>query len=64
MTTNAWRLGENELRDWLDRLLEQGRQVVAPVEREGLRLFRPVSSANEVELGPGKTRWSPKEFLN
>ncbi len=63
MRETTWRLTENDLRVWLDGLLDEGRRVVAPVEREGLRLFRAVRSAEEVGLDPGKTRWSPKEFL-
>ena len=63
MKKTAWRIGERELRSWLDRLIEGGKRVIAPVEREGLRIFRPVASAEEVDLAPGKTRWSPKEFL-
>ena len=63
MARRTWRLGENELRGWLDGMLEQGKRVVAPVERDGLRLFRPLTSGNEASLDPGKTRWSPKEFL-
>jgi ferredoxin len=63
MKKKVWRLGEQELRGWLEGLLEEGKRVVAPVAREGLRLFRPVTSAAEIDLEPGKTRWSPKEFL-
>jgi ferredoxin len=63
MKKTGWRLAENELRGWLDHLLQEGRRVIAPVDRDGLRVFRPVSSADEVNLDPGKTRWSPKDFL-
>ena len=63
METTGWRLRTKELREWLGRLLQDGKRVIAPVERDGLRLFRPVTSADEVDLDPGKTRWSPKEFL-
>ena len=63
MDKQGWRLTESELRGWLDQLLQEGKRVVAPVDRDGLKLHRPVSSADEVDLGPGKTRWSPKEFL-
>jgi ferredoxin len=63
MKKKAWRIGERELRSWLDRLIEEGKRLLAPVEREGLRIFRPVTAAAEVDLAPGKTRWSPKEFL-
>jgi ferredoxin len=63
MDKQGWRLTERELRGWLDQLLQEGRGVVAPVDRDGLKLFRPVASADEVSLGAGKTRWSPKEFL-
>lgn len=63
MEQEGWRLAEKELREWLDGLLRDGRRVIAPVERNGLRLFRPVDSGAEVTLARGKTRWSPKEFL-
>jgi len=64
MDRYGWRLSDDELRGWLGRLLEDGRRLIAPVEVEdGLRLFRAVKEAGEVRLDPGKTRWSPKEFL-
>jgi ferredoxin len=63
MEKTGWRLAETELRGWLDRLLHEGKRVIAPVDRDGLRLFRPLASADEANLTPGKTRWSPKEFL-
>jgi ferredoxin len=63
MQRRGWRLKEAELRGWLQGLLEGGRTVVAPVERDSLRLFRPLTSADEACLEPGKTRWSPKEQL-
>ncbi|MHC4428808.1 MAG: 4Fe-4S dicluster domain-containing protein, partial [Planctomycetota bacterium] len=63
MNKTAWRLSETELRKWLDGLLDEGKRVIAPVDRDGLRLFRSVTTADEVNLDPGKTRLSPKEFL-
>jgi ferredoxin len=63
MEQTGWRLAESELREWLDRLIEDGRRVLAPVEQDGLRIFRPVAAGAEADLSPGKTRWSPKEFL-
>jgi formate hydrogenlyase subunit 6/NADH:ubiquinone oxidoreductase subunit I len=64
MDRTGWRLTDDDLRGWLDGLLERGRRLIAPVEvEEGLRLFRPVESADRVRLEPGKTRWSPKDFL-
>jgi ferredoxin len=59
----GWRLTRRELTEWLDGLLRAGTRVIAPVEEDGLRCFRAVASAAEVCLAPGKTRWSPKEFL-
>ena len=59
----GWRLSRGELMEWLRGLLREGKRVIAPVEEEGLRLFRAVESAEQVCLAPGKTRWSPKEFL-
>lgn len=59
----GWRLTRAELAEWLEGLLRAGKRVIAPVEEGGLRRFRAVGSAEEVCLAPGKTRWSPKEFL-
>ena len=62
--SEGWRVGEEEWREWLGTLLRSGSRLVAPVEEDGLSLFRAVSSAAEVSLrGYGNTRWSPKEFL-
>jgi ferredoxin len=63
MHQTAWRLTERELREWLDHLRADGHRVVAPVDQDGLRLFRAIGSADEADLSPGKSRWSPKEFL-
>ena len=63
MKTTAFRIGDGELRSWLDGLLAQDKSVVAPVERDGWMRFQEIASAAEVCLAPGKTRWSPKEFL-
>jgi ferredoxin len=63
MERSGWRLAEKELRAWLDGLLREGKRVIAPVERDALKLFRTVESASHVSLAGGKTRWSPKEFL-
>ena len=60
----AWRLTEQDVREWISRLLDDGVRVVAPVDDGGLRVFRPVADASEVSLAAaGTTRWSPKEFL-
>ncbi len=59
-----WRLSDEQLRAWLASLLAGGRRIVAPVEEDGLVLFREVASAAEIRLDPrGRTRWSAKEFL-
>ncbi len=63
MQMRGWRLTRGELLEWLASLLREGKRVIAPVEEDGLRLFQPVASAEQVCLAPGKTRWSPKEFL-
>lgn len=60
----GWRLTEAEWREWLGALLRSGKQLVAPVEEDGLSIFRAVSSAADISLADyGNTRWSPKEFL-
>lgn len=64
MEREGWRLTEEQWREWMGALLHNGRRLVAPAEEEGLRLFRPVSSASGVSLAQyGNTQWSPKEFL-
>ncbi|MFA5787414.1 MAG: hypothetical protein WDA71_10630, partial [Actinomycetota bacterium] len=63
MTGEGWRLSEDDLRGWLAALVRQGKQLVAPSEEQGLLLFRPVGSAQEVCLTFANARWSPKEFL-
>lgn len=50
----------------LQQLLEAIRQsarLVAPVEQDGIRLFRPVEDVSKVVLGEGNTAWSFKEYL-
>lgn len=61
---DAWRVTEQEVRDWLSRLLRDEIRVVAPVDEDGLVLFRAIVADSEVSLaGAGNTRWSPKEFV-
>ncbi len=63
-SSKAWRLSDAQLREWIDRLIDDGCTVVAPVMEDSLLLFRPIPSADRAVLLPsGKTRWSPKEFL-
>ncbi len=63
MEQRGWRLSAEDVRTWVDRLIAEGREVIAPVEGRGPRVFRPLGCAAEACLDPGKTRWSPKEFL-
>jgi formate hydrogenlyase subunit 6/NADH:ubiquinone oxidoreductase subunit I len=64
MSSAAWCLSDSQLRAWLDILISDGCTVAAPVEEDGVLLFRPIASADRAILSPsGKTRWSPKEFL-
>ena len=59
----SWKLTEEQLREWMGGLLD-GNSVVAPVEEDGVVLFRPITTADQAIVEPsGKTRWSPKEFL-
>ena len=61
---DAWKVTEQEVREWLSALLGEGIRVVAPVDEDGLVLFRPVAEASEPSLsGAGNTRWSPKEHV-
>jgi ferredoxin len=60
----AWRLDDEQLRQWLERLISEGRRVVAPVDEDGVVIFRPLEDAGQAIItASGKTRWSPKEFL-
>ncbi|MEE9199597.1 MAG: 4Fe-4S dicluster domain-containing protein [Dehalococcoidia bacterium] len=64
MKREGWRLTEEEWRQWLEALLRTGKRLIAPIEEEGLRLFRSVPSVADISLTDyGNTRWSPKEFL-
>jgi formate hydrogenlyase subunit 6/NADH:ubiquinone oxidoreductase subunit I len=59
----SWKLTDVQLMEWLSGLLE-GSNVVAPVEEDGVLLFRQIASPDQATVTPsGKTRWSPKEFL-
>jgi sulfhydrogenase subunit beta (sulfur reductase) len=60
---SSWKLTEAQLREWLQSLLDAN-NVIAPVEEDGVLLFRRIASADQAVVEPsGKTRWSPKEFL-
>jgi len=59
----AFCLTSGELTAWLAGLLREGKRVIAPVEEDGLRLFRSVTSPEQISLAPGKARLSPKESL-
>lgn len=60
---SSWKLTEAQLREWLRGLLDAN-SVVAPIEEDGVVLFRPITSADDAIVeASGKTRWSPKEFL-
>jgi len=64
MNRTVWKIDEGQMREWLRGLVEAGSSVVAPVEEDGLALFRRIAAANEARIeASGKTRWSPKEFL-
>jgi len=60
---SSWKLTEAQLREWLQSLLDAN-SVIAPVEEDGVLLFRRIASEDQAVVEPsGKTRWSPKEFL-
>jgi sulfhydrogenase subunit beta (sulfur reductase) len=64
MDRGSWTIDEAEMRRWLQALVERDMTVVAPVEEDGVVLFRPITSTEQAVVEPsGKTRWSPKEFL-
>lgn len=61
---DGWLLSDGDLRDWLAALVSSGSRLVAPVEEDGLTVFRAVDSAEAVSLdGYSTSRWSPKEAL-
>jgi Pyruvate/2-oxoacid:ferredoxin oxidoreductase delta subunit len=63
MMDSSWKLTDAQLREWLHGLLGAN-AVVAPVEEDGVLLFRRIASEDQAVVEPsGKTRWSPKEFL-
>ena len=63
MVGSSWKLTEAQLREWLHGLLDAN-TVVAPVEEDGVLLFRRIASEDQAVVeASGKTRWSPKEFL-
>lgn len=61
MKTKA--LSQPALSDFLRAIQQTGARLVAPVEREGLRLFREVENVQDIVLEEGNTTWSFKEFL-
>jgi formate hydrogenlyase subunit 6/NADH:ubiquinone oxidoreductase subunit I len=63
MRERAWTLTREQVAAWIDALRGTGKLVVAPVERQGLRVFRPVACGAEACLEDHNTAWSPKEFL-
>ena len=64
MDRRSWTIDEAEMRRWLQVLVDGEMTVVAPVEEDGVKLFRLMTSAEQAVIeGSGKTRWSPKEFL-
>jgi sulfhydrogenase subunit beta (sulfur reductase) len=64
MDCTEWMLNDEQLREWLKDLLDAGSDVIAPVEEDGVKIFRPISSPEQALIEEsGKTRWSPKEFF-
>ncbi len=64
MGRTEWKLSDDQLREWLKGLIEGGNAVIAPVEEDGITLFREIDDPQLAVLeAAGKTRWSPKEFL-
>ncbi len=62
----SYLLTETQLRAWLDELIADDWQLVAPVVDAGPPRFEPVTHAGQVALdaAPGPpTRWSAKEYL-
>lgn len=56
-------LSANALPRLLEAILRRNTQLVAPVEQDGLRFFRPIQRVEEIVLDEGNTAWSFKEFL-
>jgi ferredoxin len=58
-----WRFSEPQLRQWLERLLRGSRRVIAPVEKNGRRIFSSIAAPQEAVLAQGNPLQSPKEFI-
>ncbi len=52
MDRTQWLLTESQLREWVRSLLDAGNSVVAPVEEDGVLLFRPLTSEERAILAP------------
>jgi formate hydrogenlyase subunit 6/NADH:ubiquinone oxidoreductase subunit I len=59
----GWRLDRPQLEAWLADLLRAGKEVYAPLERDGARVFAAVVTPADVSLAEGKPRYSPKEIV-
>jgi len=63
MNQTGWRLDRSQMEAWLADLLRAGKEVYAPVERDGIHMFAAVAAPEEVSLAEGKTQYSPKEAV-
>lgn len=63
MADKGYRIDRGELDKWVAALMSGGSQVIAPVERRGVRSFRVLEAAGDLCLADGKAKWSPKEHL-
>jgi sulfhydrogenase subunit beta (sulfur reductase) len=58
-----WRLTGPQLLQWISDLLAAGERVIAPVEKNGRRIFAPLDAPEQMRLGEENPRQSPKEFV-
>jgi sulfhydrogenase subunit beta (sulfur reductase) len=59
----GWILDRSQAEAWVTELVRAGREVWAPVDRDGARVLAPLGSAADLKLDAGRTRYSPKEAV-
>ncbi len=58
-------VSESQLKDWLDRAVRSGIQVIAPVEKEpGHVVYEATADAARVVIDPVRPAFSPKAFIH
>ena len=63
MDKNGWKLDRKQIDAWLESLMHDGREVCAPLPKDGVTMLNRVKNASDVTLAEGKTQFSPKEYV-